>query len=194
MSSTQLSTRSRITRATLSLIEQGEIALSMSAIAKAAGLSRQALYLTFKNKAELLIAVLRFADGQRGIVEEQARIRRAASGRDAIRAIVDRQARLSPAYKQLADAFELLRRQDAEAEEAWQDRQRDRLEGCRVVAARLFAEGVLRPNLDVETAANLIWSTTSSTMWDDLVIKRNWTADDYRQHLSDLLLLGLTSG
>jgi AcrR family transcriptional regulator len=194
VSSSQPSTRSRITRAALSLIENGEVALSMSAIAKEAGLSRQALYLTFENKAELFIAVLRYADGQRGIVEEQVRIRRATSGRDALMAIVDRQARLSPAYKRLADAFELLRRQEGAAEEAWQERQRDRFEGCRVVAGRLAAEGSLRPNLDVETAAALIWSTTSSTIWDDLVVRRNWTADEYRERLAELLLQGLTSG
>jgi AcrR family transcriptional regulator len=175
-------------RAALSLIEQGNVAISMSAIAKEAGLSRQALYLTFSNKAELFIAVLRFADGQRGIVEEQARIRATATGRDALVAIIDRQARLSPAYKRLADAFELLRRQDAAAEEAWQDRQGDRFAGCRAVAARLASEGALRSDLDASTAADLIWSVTSSTTWDDLVATRKWTANAYREHLAELLL------
>jgi AcrR family transcriptional regulator len=175
-------------RAALSLIEQGNVAISMSAIAREAGLSRQALYLTFSNKAELFIAVLRFADGQRGIVEEQARIRATATGRDALLAVIDRQARLSPAYKRLADAFELLRRQDAAAEEAWQDRQGDRLAGCRAVAARLAGEGALRPDLDASAAADLIWSVTSSTTWDDLVATRKWTSDAYREHLAELLL------
>lgn len=188
MSSGEATTRSRIVRAVLSLIEQGNVAISMSAIAREAGLSRQALYLTFSNKAELFIAVLRYADGQRGIVEEQARIRAAATGRDALLAIIDRQARLSPGYKRLADAFELLRRQDAAAEEAWRDRQGDRLAGCRAVAARLADEGALRPDLDPTTAADLIWSVTSSTTWDDLVVTREWTADAYRQHLAELLM------
>lgn len=192
MSSAQLPTRSRIVRATLLLIEQGEVALSMSAIAKQAGLSRQALYLTFADKAELFIAVLRFADGERGIVEEQSRIRAAPTGRDALIAIIDFQARLSPAYKRLADAFELLRRQDAAAETAWQDRQRDRLEGCRAIAARLAAENALRSELAVDSAADLIWSITSSTIWDDLAVKRQWTAAVYREQVSQLLLRWLT--
>ncbi|WP_279330559.1 TetR/AcrR family transcriptional regulator [Sphingomonas oleivorans] len=188
MSSEEVTTRSRILQATLSLIERGNVAISMSTIAKEAGLSRQALYLTFADKADLFIAALRFADGRRGIVQEQACIRAAKTGTDALVAIVDLQARLSPAYKRLADAFELLRRQDAAAEKAWQDRQQDRLEGCRIVAARISAEGDLRADLTVEAAADLIWSTTSSTVWDDLVVKRGWNEMNYRTHLVELLL------
>jgi AcrR family transcriptional regulator len=188
-----MTTRSRIVRAALSLIEQGHVAISMGAIAREAGLSRQALYLTFADRAELFIAVLRFADGQRGMVEERARIRATATGRDALLAIIDLQARLSPAYKRLADAFEVLRRQDAAAEAAWQDRQRDRLEGCRMVATRLAAEGALQPGLDVTTAADLIWSVTASTVWDDLVTKRAWSATAYREQLAELLMGWLTS-
>lgn len=193
MSSEETTTRSRIVRAALSLIEQGQGAISMGAIAKAAGLSRQALYLTFANRADLFIAVLRFADGQCGIVEERARIRAATTGREALLAIVDRQARLSPAYKRLADAFEVLRRQDEAAEEAWQDRQRDRLAGCRVVAERLAAEGALRSGLDAEVAADLIWAATASTLWDDLVTVRGWTSAAYGEQLAGLLLRALTT-
>jgi AcrR family transcriptional regulator len=188
-----MTTRATIVRAALSLIEQGHGPVSMGAIAKAAGLSRQTLYLTFANRADLFIAVLRFADGQRGIVEERERIRATATGREALLAIIDRQARLSPAYKRLADAFEVLRRQDAAAEEAWQDRQRDRLAGCRVVAQRLADEGKLTPGLEIETASELIWSVTASTFWDDLVTIRGWTAAAYSEQLAQLLLRSLTA-
>lgn len=192
MSSGQISTRSRIVQAAQALIERGDAVLSMERIAKEAGLSRQTLYLTFADKAQLFIAVLRFADGERGIVDEQARIRAAPSGREALLAIVDMQARLSPAYKRLADAFEFLRRQDAAAEEAWQDRRRDHLEGCRVVAARLASDGSLQSGIGVDAAADVIWAMTSSTVWNDLVIQRGWSAAAYREHLGRMLLRSLT--
>jgi len=192
VSSGQVSTRSRIVEAAQALIERGDGALSMERIAREAGLSRQTLYLTFADKAQLFIAVLRFADGERGIVDEQARIRAAPNGREALLAIVDMQARLSPAYQRLADAFELLRRQDVAAEAAWQDRRRDHLEGCRVVAARLAADGSLRSGIGVDTAADVIWGMTSSTVWNDLVVQRGWSADVYREHLGGMLLRSLT--
>lgn len=193
MSSDPTTTRSRILKATLALIQKTQGALTMAAIAKEAGLSRQALYLTFADRADLFIAVLRYADGQRGLVEELARIRDAPSGVDALLALINLQSRLNPDYKPLVDAFELLRRQDPAAEKAWRDRLDHRLEGARVIAARLANEGRLRPDLDAAVAADLIWTLTSVSAWDDLVTRRGWTAARYREHLSAALLSSLTS-
>lgn len=187
VSSDESTTRTRILQAALSLIEDGATAITMNQIAREAGLSRQTLYLTFADKSDLFIALLRYADWRRGIVDEWARLRAAENGIEALRAIVDRQARLGPAYRPLAEAFELLRRQDPAAEAAWQDRQGDRLEGCRAVARRLEEEGRLRSGLDASTAADLIWSVTSFAAWDDLVVRRGWSGEDYRTHLGTLL-------
>ncbi|WEJ97882.1 MAG: TetR/AcrR family transcriptional regulator [Candidatus Sphingomonas phytovorans] len=192
MSSSPPTTRSRILQATLALIRRGAAPLTMSGIAKEAGLSRQALYLIFADRADLFIAVLRYVDGQRGLVQEQAKIRAAPSGIDGLLAIIDRQARWNPDYKPLADTFDLLRRQDPAAQQAWQDRQDDRLAGCRAVVARIDAEGCLRPGLDPALAADLIWTTTSIETWDDLVAKRGWSAGQYRTWMAELLLSAVT--
>ncbi|CUS46281.1 MAG: TetR/AcrR family transcriptional regulator [Pseudomonadota bacterium] len=192
MSSSPPTTRSRILQATLALIRRGAAPLTMSGIATEAGLSRQALYLIFADRADLFIAVLRYADGQRGLVQEQAKIRAAPSGIDGLLAIIDRQARWNPDYKPLADTFDLLRRQDPAAQQAWQDRQDDRLAGCRAVVARIDAEGCLRPGLDPALAADLIWTTTSIETWDDLVAKRGWSAEQYRTWVAELLLSAVT--
>ncbi|KRA66288.1 hypothetical protein ASD79_03130 [Caulobacter sp. Root655] len=193
LSSAPPTTRSRILTATLALVQRAQGPIAMGAIAKAAGLSRQALYLVFADKADLFIALLRYVDGQRGIVREQAKIRDAPTGTDALLAIVDRQARLNPDFKPLADTFELLRRQDPAVEQAWRDRQGDRLEGCRVVVARLAAEGRLRPGLDPAAAADLVWTLTSVSAWDDLVTGRGWTAAEYRERMSALLLAAMVA-
>ena len=192
MSSSPPTTRARILLATLALIQRGGAPLTMIAIAKEAGLSRQALYLTFADRADLFIALLRYVDGQRGLVQEQAKIRAAPSGVDALLAIIDRQARWNPDYKPLADAFDLLRRQDPAAQQAWQDRQDDRLAGCRVVVDRIRDEGRLRPDLDPALAADLVWTTTSIETWDDLVAKRGWSAQEYRRWAGELLLSAIT--
>jgi AcrR family transcriptional regulator len=192
MSSSPPTTRTRILQATLALIRRGDTPLTMSRIAKEAGLSRQALYLTFADRADLFVAVLRYVDGQRGLVQEQVKIRAAPSGVDGLLAIIDREARWNPDYKPLADAFELLRRQDPAAQQAWQDRQDDRLAGCRAVVARIEAEGRLRPDLDPALAADLVWTVTSIETWDDLVAKRGWSAEDYRTWAAELLLSAVT--
>jgi AcrR family transcriptional regulator len=165
----------------------------MGAIAKAAGLSRQALYLIFADRADLFVALLRYADGQRGLMDELARIRDAPSGVEALMAIVDMQARISPGFKPLNDAFELLRRQDPAVEKGWQDRHYHRMAGCRAVAERLEADGRLRPDLDPAVAADLIWTLTSPGTWDDLITQRGWTTDQYRDRVSALLMSALVA-
>ena len=179
--------------ATLDLIQRAPGPISMGAIAREAGLSRQALYLIFEDKADLFIGLLRFVDGRRGLVEEVAKIRDAPTGVDALLALVDMQARLNPGYKSIVDAMEILRRQDPAAEQAWQDRLDHRLEGARAIVGRLAAEGRLRPGLDQAVAADLIWTLVSVANWDDLVTRRGWTASQYREHLSALLLSWLVS-
>lgn len=192
--SSELTTRARVHEATLELIKTATGPVSMSAIAKAAGLSRQTLYLLFTDKADLFIGLLRYADAMRGLVEELANIRAALSGTKTLLALIDLQARLSPGYKPLFDAFEVLRRHDADAEAAWQDRQLHRLAGCNAIVARLAAEGRLRGGLDHAAAADMVWTMTSTATWDDLVTHRAWSDSEYRQRVADLLLSALTIG
>jgi AcrR family transcriptional regulator len=165
----------------------------MGAIAKEAGLSRQALYLTFADKADLFVALLRYVDGKRGLVQELAAIREAPTALEALAMVLDLQARLNPGYKPIVDAFEVLRRQDPAAESAWRDRQDHRLEGSRAVVARLAAEGRLRPGLDPALAADVLWTMTSVATWDDLVTQRGWTAQAYREHLHARIVASLVA-
>jgi AcrR family transcriptional regulator len=191
LSSPPQTTRARILEATLALIARAPGPIAMGAIAKEAGLSRQALYLTFADKADLFVALLRYVDGKRGLVQELAAIRDAPTAREALAMILDLQARLNPGYKPIVDAFEVLRRQDPAAESAWRDRQDHRLEGSRAVIARLAAEGRLRPGLDPALAADLLWTLTSVAVWDDLVTQRGWSAEAYRDHLHAQLVAWL---
>ena len=56
MSRDSSETKSRILNATWKLLESGDNAVRMSDIAKAVGISRQALYLHYPNRADLLVA------------------------------------------------------------------------------------------------------------------------------------------
>jgi AcrR family transcriptional regulator len=165
----------------------------MGAIAAAAGLSRQALYLIFKDRTDLFIALLRYVDGQRGLVETQAKVHRAKDAVAAIAAMVELRANLNPAFKHIADAFELLRRQDPTAEQAWQNRMSERRAGAQVMIDRLASENRLKPGLDPSVAADLLWSLTSLETWDSFVVQRGWSAGEYRNRLTALIMLAIVS-
>jgi len=92
----------------------------------------------------------------------------------------------------VARAVDAVRRTDDAAERSWQDRLRGRLEGCHRLIARLEAEGNLRKDLDPATAGDLLWTMTSLHTWEDLVLQRGWTPEQYQLHITRVLLATLT--
>jgi AcrR family transcriptional regulator len=185
-------TRRRIVEAALRLISQrGAENVTMANMARAARVSRQALYLHFADRADLLLEAVRYADERRGMVSAVERIREAPSGVEALREMAAMQARMNPGIWPLARAVESVRRRDKAAEQSWQDRLASRIAGCRDISARLEREGALNPDVDPAVAADLLWTLTSLRTWEDLVLLRGWTAEQYEQRLIDLLYRAL---
>jgi AcrR family transcriptional regulator len=185
--------RTRILDSALTLIEsRGGADVTMAEIARAAGVSRQAIYLHFADRADLLLAVVRHVDERRGLPEEVRKIVEAPSATTALEEMVSVQARMNPRVWAVARAIDAVRRRDPEVERSWQDRLVNRLRGCREIVARLAREGNLRPGLGEPEAADLLWSITSLRSWEDLVLERGWTAEQYRRRVTALLLGALT--
>ena len=185
--------RKRILEAAVDLItKRGEADVTMADLARAARVSRQAVYLHFADRAALMLALVRYVDEKRGLEKELGKIRDAPSGVAAVREIVALQARMNPAVWAVARAVDAVRRTDEAAQRGWQDRLENRLAGCQEVVARLAKEGQLRADLDASTAADLLWAITSLRMWEDLVLQRGWSSRRYVRHLIALLLATLT--
>lgn len=163
----------------------------MGAIASRAGVSRQALYLHFADRATLLLELSRTGDADLRTPERQRRVDEAATGRDALREAVALQAWLKPRLHGLATALDVQRRTDAAAEAAWKEREHARLQRCTDVVQRLEAEGELADGWDVGTAASLMWAVTSQRVWDDLVRDQRWSSHRYRDHVHALLARAL---
>jgi len=165
----------------------------MAEIAEAAGVSRQAVYLHFADRAALMIALAQFADERRGLEDEIRKVREAPTALAAIREMVALQPRMNPDIWAVARAFDAIRRNDDAAERAWQDRLAYRLEGCKALVGRIKDEGKLRPGLDASNAADLLWSITSLRVWEDLVLLRGWNARQYQKRITALVLSSLTT-
>lgn len=187
------STRETILEATLALIlKRGEAVVTMADIARAARISRQAVYLHFADRAALMVALVRYLDDKRDLAGEIRRIEEAPTAREALREMAALQARMNPGVWAAARAVDAVRRTDRAAERSWQDRLQHRLEGCRALVKRLQHEHDLRPGLDASAAADLLWTLTSLRAWEDLVLERGWSARQYEQRMTELLCRALT--
>lgn len=180
-------TRTLILDAALALMQQGRAAANLVQVAKAAGVSRQAVYLHFADRADLYLSLVRHIDAKRDLAGAIARIEAAPDGQAMLAEAVAMQARMNPALHPIAAAMDAVRGEDAAIEAAWQDRLRHRREGAAGMVARLDAEGLLRPDLDQATAADLLWSLLSLRMWEDLVVLRSWSAAQYQHEVLGMI-------
>ena len=195
MSRENISTSEHILEAVRALMtKRGGADVTMAEIAKAAKLSRQAVYLHFADRAQLLLALAHYVDEKRGLGEQIQKLRQASSGIEALKMVVAIQVHMNPGVWAIARAVDAVRRTDADAEKSWQDRLKHRLEGSREIVARLQQEGSLKKGLDAQAATDLLWSITSLRMWEDLVLDRGWSAQEYETRITELLQSALLEG
>lgn len=168
-------TGQRILDAALTCAQAGPD-FSMADVAAKAGLSRQAVYLHFPDRAALLNTLQVHA---RKDLEPVA-IAQAPSARAALSGLI---ARLADDYPKL---WPVLRAAGGETEAL------ARLALCQEVAGRFRAEGALAPHLSPATAADLLFSLTSPSVWHALVGARSWDAGRYRSHVGYLAVSALT--
>ena len=159
----------------------------MAEIAKAAGISRQALYLQFPDRASLFLALARYADEKRGLGPALQRIRETESGLVSLELLLALRARMNPGIWPLHLVAQTLRHHDPAVERAFGDRLKNRRIVCRDIIEKIDRDGQLRPDLSIEQATDQLWSITSMGTWADLVLTCKWSAETYRTQL--LLLL-----
>ena len=103
-------------------MKRGGADVPLTDVAKAARVSRQALYLHFKDRAALFLAVAQHADEKRGLPDAIRRLEEAPTGLDALRHMTATRATLNPGIRPLARILDSVRREDPAAEITVQNR------------------------------------------------------------------------
>jgi AcrR family transcriptional regulator len=173
------STRQRILDTARELTERQGAAPTMSALARAVGISRQALYLHFPDRAQLLLALVAHVDDKEQLQAGRAAVQQAADAAAAIRAWAGTQAWRNPKIAAAVRALDGTRHADPAASAAWADRTGNRMRGAIRIIERLRAEGRLDPAWTTTEAAALLWELTSFHVWDDLVNDAQIPPDRY---------------
>lgn len=188
------STRERILESAFDLIEaEPDNVPSMSAVARATGLSRQALYLHFPDRAALLLALVEHVDEREGLREAVAAVDAAPDGPAQVRAWADMQARRNPRIAQLARALDQSRHGDDPAATAWRDRTANRMRAATAIVQRLRREGDVHRSWTTAEAAALLWELVSFRVWDDLVNEAGLAPERYVEVVTAAVLATLAA-
>ena len=164
----------------------------MAYVARAAGVSRQAVYLHFPSRASLFMAVVHRMDGEADIRARCARALDAADPIEAFRAFLITWLRFAATIQPVATMLLAARNVDPEAWAAWEDRMSELRSGYRFATRRLAGVGLLRPGLDARGAADLAWALTSVPVWEQLTLDRGWSARRLERHLVDGVIAMVT--
>ena len=180
MSSGDLETRKRILEKTWHLMEKRKGQnVKISDIARAAGVSRQAVYLHFSSRAALLVATARYVDEVKHLNERLQALYTATNALEVLDNYVDFWGNYIPEIYGPAKALLVARETDKAAAVAWNDRMRESRQGWREVINCLVRDSLLAPEWDPAQAADAAWAMTSVAVWENLTLECGWSTSEY---------------
>jgi AcrR family transcriptional regulator len=180
MSSANIETRTRILDATVRMLEEhGGRGVRMGDIAKAAGISRQAVYLHFTSRAELLVAATRYLDEVLDVDRRLAPSRAATSGTERLALYIDCWGHYIPEIYGVAKALLLAQETDEAAAAAWNDRMLAMRDGCRAAIETLHSDGNLAPEWTPKRATDALWTMLLVPNWENLTGECGWSTRQY---------------
>jgi AcrR family transcriptional regulator len=193
MSSGRPDTRIAILEAARALFEeQGYFGAGLEAVAKKAGVSRQAIYLHFASKADLLTA-LHLWIYETDVVPafERNPIWNAPTALDALDAAIAVDAEVMPKIWRIHEAFVLARRHFPEVDETLRPREQDRYDDLLRLGRWLKKDGNLPARMSARTFADLFWGLGSLGTFQNLVLERGWSVDRYVRWVRETIRLQL---
>jgi AcrR family transcriptional regulator len=188
MSSNEIDTRTKILDATWRLMEQhrGQ-GVRMIDIAKATGISRQAVYLHFGSRTELMIATTQYVDEVKGLNERLNHLRAAKTGVELLEACVEVWGSHIPEIYGLAKAMLRTRETDEATAAAWDNNMSCLRDVCREIIEAIDHEGILAPEWSRSEAIEMLWTMLSFHNWEQLTIECGWSTAQYINWMKTLL-------
>ena len=180
MSSKNIQTRTRILDATVQMLEKnGGRGVRMGDIAKAAGISRQAVYLHFASRTELLVAATRYLDEILDVDSRLAASRAATSGVERLALYIECWGHYIPEIYGVAKALLLAQDTDAAAAAAWRGRMLAMRDGCRAAIDALHSDRTLAPEWTPKRATDTLWTLLLVPNWENLTDECGWSTQQY---------------
>ena len=187
-STQQPDTRTRILTAAWKLLEeQSGREVRMQDIARAAGISRQAVYIHFKSRAELLVATTHFVDKVRNVDERIRRWEASKTGVDRLEEWVEMWGNYIPEIHGVGKALMAVRETDEAANAAWNDRMTAVRTKCRETIEALDRDRMLTSEWTNDEAVDLLWSVVSVQSWEHLTRECGWSIEQYVRSMKKLL-------
>jgi AcrR family transcriptional regulator len=171
---------------------QGYPATTVAQVAQDAGVALKTVYLAFETKSGLLRALwnlLLRGDDESRPVAQQEWYRRVLDEPNPERRLRFNARNSTEGKQRISGILEVIRSAaptDPEIAALWERIQREYRDNQHAIVERLHGHGHLRPELDVDRAADILWAINHPNIWQLLVVDRGWTPADYERWTGDV--------
>lgn len=188
MSTNEKNSRIKILQATWRLLEDNaNKRISMTQIASASGVSRQAIYLHFKSRADLFIATTRYVDEIKGLDQRLEKVLKCCDGTLMLDTFVDVWCNYIPEVYAVSKALMTSKESDEAAAAAWTEIMGCLHDICLEIIQRLAQENKLNAKWDVSRAADILYAVISIPNWEVLTIECDWKNEEYIINIKNLI-------
>ena len=185
-------TRADILKAAKKLFKiEGFDHVTISKLAKAAGVSMPTIYVLFKSKRGVLQSLIddalppeQFSALAEGSMQEKSAKKRLSITAKLARQIYDAELGLMDILRGAAVVAPEFKELEQEREKRRYERQGDYVK-------ELMKEKSLAKGLTLQKARDILWVLTGRDLYHMLVVDRGWTSDEYEKWLSGLLVEAL---
>lgn len=189
MSSKNTETRIRILQAAWKLLEDNRgDGVRMADIAKQASVSRQAVYLHFANRSDLLTATTLYIDEIKDVDGRLAASRNATSGILRLECFIEAWCSYISEIYPVAKALLAMSDSDDDAAAAWAHRMNALRQGCEAAIKALKSDGQLSDLYTTKDAVDMLWTTLSIRNWEHLTIDCGWSLKKYTRKIQSLAM------
>jgi len=171
--------------------DHGYAAATVAEIAADAGVATKTVYLAFDSKGGVLRALwnlmLRGEQDDQPVADQEW-YREVLEEHDPERQLRLNARNSTQGKQRISSTLEVIRSAaatDGEIDELWQRIQSDYRENQRAIVAQLAKRKALSPGLNVERAADILWTINHPNTWQLLVVQRGWTPAQYEQWSGD---------
>lgn len=176
-------------------LKHGYAATTVPAIAAAADVSAETVYKAFGPKHAVVRALWERGLEGRGPVPAPVRSDALSDSESDPVSLLRRWGQLAKEVSSELSPIVLLIRDaaahDAEMAALLDEVDQQRRERMRHNAVQLHVRGWLKPEVDLNTATDVLWTYTSQELYELLVVKSGWSVGDYGDFIADSLIAAL---
>ncbi|GHJ47679.1 TetR family transcriptional regulator [Catellatospora sp. TT07R-123] len=178
-------------------VSPGYAATPLTALAAEAGVSVQTVYAVFGSKRQVLselVDVTVAGDEEPVALPDRPFVAEIRALADPRAKLVRYARHLTHTHERQADVMIALAgaaAADPDAAEIWQKQVDDRRRGMSIFGAELLATGMLRPEHDVGSVADVLWLAMDFRNYDWLVRRCGWPAERFERWYVDTVIAAL---